>query len=220
MDWTPPAPLPNVAASEAGLCRSICKTNTKKLTASLSAEKADNDDNAQAMPAPCAPGARAPRVKLVLESISQEEDNDFNMSALEDMSDSDDSDSEDEPITDLLSSKTCPASIGASLKLQTRCKATSEKHKQTTESVNALATKKALHATVEEVEDEDDCPKALKNPIYLFHEVVAKNSSGTTGKPGGKHDKCHHGGCKIITITKAMCYNVGGAWIGYPSSNA
>ncbi|KAJ7440563.1 hypothetical protein B0H11DRAFT_1750650, partial [Mycena galericulata] len=50
-----------------------------------------------------------------------------------------------------------------------------------------------------------------KNPIYLFFDVVAKNSEGSTGKPGDKHYKCRHGNGRIITVTRAMRYNVGGA---------
>ncbi|KAJ7214187.1 hypothetical protein C8J57DRAFT_1255813 [Mycena rebaudengoi] len=51
----------------------------------------------------------------------------------------------------------------------------------------------------------------FKNPIYLFYEAVNKNAMGTTGKPGDKHYKCRDGNRKIITVTKAMRYNVSGA---------
>ncbi|KAF8184311.1 hypothetical protein K438DRAFT_2161513, partial [Mycena galopus ATCC 62051] len=69
---------------------------------------------------------------------------------------------------------------------------------------------KSRRATVEEVEDEDDLPKAtsLKNPIYLFYETVTKNENGNVGDPGDKHYKCRHGNRKIITITRVMRYNV------------
>ncbi|KAF8989144.1 hypothetical protein BDQ17DRAFT_1194510, partial [Cyathus striatus] len=35
------------------------------------------------------------------------------------------------------------------------------------------------------------------------------NSKGDIGKPGDKHYQCYHGGCRILTITKAMhcCLN-------------
>ncbi|KAF8144260.1 hypothetical protein K438DRAFT_1632044, partial [Mycena galopus ATCC 62051] len=49
-----------------------------------------------------------------------------------------------------------------------------------------------------------------KNPIYLFYDVVSKNNEGSIGKTGDKHYKCRHGNGRIITVTKAMRYNVSG----------
>ncbi|KAJ7239078.1 hypothetical protein C8J57DRAFT_1478487 [Mycena rebaudengoi] len=209
-------PLPNALTGV--LRRGGRKRNTDKLTESLAAEHADENGNAKTKSAHHASGPHAPRVKTVPETLSEEEDDDFEMPGLEEVSDSDDSDSGDEDIdndeiADLLSSKTVPARSGASSKPHTRGKSSGQKRKQSGESAAAPAAKKSTRATVEEVEDESDFPKTtqFKNPIYLFYEAVNKNAMGTTGKPGDKHYKCRHGNRKIVTVTKAMRYNVSGA---------
>ncbi|KAJ6549521.1 hypothetical protein DFH09DRAFT_1319998 [Mycena vulgaris] len=166
-------------------------------------------------PAPHAPRARAAsstRAKFVPESLGEEDDEDY--PDLVEVSDSEDdnSDSEDaedvpnDEIADLLSSKTVPARGGtASSKPQTRQKSARTKRKQSNESASAPPPKVG-RVTMEEVEDEGDAPKVtgVKNPIYLFYDIVPKNSEGSAGKPGDKHYRCRHGGRKIITITKAM----------------
>ncbi|KAJ7495644.1 hypothetical protein B0H11DRAFT_1910397 [Mycena galericulata] len=224
------------------LRRGIRKRNTDKLAEGLTAENADEDGNPQMKRAPRAGTARAARVQTVAETPSEEEDDDFEMPGLEDVSDSDDSDSEYElvdnneantldfssfyfqsegslQLSDILASKTVPARGGASSKPQTRQKASAGKRKQLDEPASAppakkgdAPPKKATRVTIEEVEDEGDIPKAtqFKNPIYLFFDVVAKNSEGSTGKPGDKHYKCRHGNGRILTVTRAMRYNVGG----------
>ncbi|KAJ6609173.1 hypothetical protein B0H10DRAFT_2194010 [Mycena sp. CBHHK59/15] len=212
-------PMP--AVSNEGPTRRIStrKRHTDKLTESLAAEHADDDGNPEvtrASRALRAGGTRAPRAKFVPETQSEEEDDDFDMPALEDPSDSDASDTEGEPmdneeIADLLSSKTVPAHGGRSSKPQTRHKTSATKRKQTEDSASARPAKKATRVTIEEVDDEDDPPKAtFKNPIYLFYDMVPKNSEGSVGKTGDKHYKCRHGNGRIITVTKAMRYNVGG----------
>ncbi|KAJ7432842.1 hypothetical protein B0H11DRAFT_1940017 [Mycena galericulata] len=101
---------------------------------------------------------------------------------------------------------TVPAHGSAnSSKLQTHCKASKGKHKQSKEFSRATCV------TIEEVKDEGDAPKTtFINPIHLFYNVVPKNATETTGKPRDKHYKCHHGNGKIITVTKAMKHNLGG----------
>ncbi|KAJ6592267.1 hypothetical protein DFH09DRAFT_1273369 [Mycena vulgaris] len=175
------------------------KRRTDKLAASLLVEQEDKDGHAPVRRAPRATRTTSTRVKAVPESISEEEDEDFAMPDLKDASDSEDSDSEDEQgvdndeIADLLPSKTVPARGGVpSSKPQTRTSGSGGKRKQATESASAPPTKKAMRATAVEVEDEGDAPKTtqFKNPIYMFYDVVAKNSEGSTGKPGDKHYKC------------------------------
>ncbi|KAJ6600058.1 hypothetical protein B0H10DRAFT_2441191 [Mycena sp. CBHHK59/15] len=79
----------------------------------------------------------------------------------------------------------------------------------TSNSAGASATKRANQATVEEVDDEDEHkPLVTKNPIYLFYEVVPKNSVGYNSAPGDKHYKCYHGNRQIITISKASRSNL------------
>ncbi|KAJ7508008.1 hypothetical protein B0H11DRAFT_1902322 [Mycena galericulata] len=75
------------------LHRGIRKRNTDKLVEGLTAENADEDGNPQMKRAPRASTARAARVQTVAETPSEEEDDDFEMPGLEDVSDSDDSDS-------------------------------------------------------------------------------------------------------------------------------
>ncbi|KAJ7797367.1 hypothetical protein B0H13DRAFT_1674519, partial [Mycena leptocephala] len=41
-------------------------------------------------------------------------------------------------------------------------------------------------------------------------DLVPKNTEGSVGKEGDKHYKCRHGNGRIITVTKAMRYNVSG----------
>ncbi|KAJ7081954.1 hypothetical protein C8R44DRAFT_992262 [Mycena epipterygia] len=207
--------LPAVS-NEGPIRRSTRKRQTDKLTAILAAEHADEDGNPQTKHVPRVGAPRAPRVKTVPETPS-EEDDDFEMPDLRAASDSEDSDSEDEDvdndeIADLLSSKTVPAHGGAtSLKPQTRQKSSAGKRKQSDDSASAPPAKKVARVTIDEVEDDDDTPKTtFKNPIYLFFDVVKTNSEGSTGKPGDKHYKCRHGKGRIITVTKAMRCNIGG----------
>ncbi|KAJ7795736.1 hypothetical protein B0H13DRAFT_1934835 [Mycena leptocephala] len=214
---------PIQAASRVGpIRRSTRKRHTDKLTESLAAEHADEDGNPQMKRASGAGAARAPRAKRVLETQSEEEDDDFDedMPALEDVSDSEASDSSseesegeainNEEIADLLSSKTVPARGGASSKPQTRREPGAAKRKRNPEVTTASPPTASRKATVEEVEDEDDPPKPtqFKNPIYLFYDLVPKNTEGSVGKEGDKHYKCRHGNGRIITVTKAMRYNV------------
>ncbi|KAJ7907502.1 hypothetical protein B0H13DRAFT_1879547 [Mycena leptocephala] len=209
-------PLPAVQGGP--VRRSTRRRQTDRLTESLAAENADEDGNPQmkrAPRAPCAGAPRAPRTKIVPETQSEEEDDDFDMPGLESVSDSDDSDGEydmvdNEEIADLLSSKTLPVRGGASSKPHTRQTGSAGKRRITEDSASAPPAKKSTRATVEEVEDEDEAPKVtFRNQIYLFFDVVEKNSEGSTGKPGDKHYKCRHGNGRIITITKAMRHNVG-----------
>ncbi|KAJ7440565.1 hypothetical protein B0H11DRAFT_2252899 [Mycena galericulata] len=170
------------------LRRGIRKRNTDKLAEGLMAENADEDGNPQMKRAPRGSTARAARVQTVAETPSEEEDDDFEMPGLEDVSDSDDSDSSSQ-LSDILASKTVPARGGAASKPQTRQKASAGKRKREEPASAPPAKKgdalpkKATRVTIEEVEDEGDIPKAtqFKNPIYLFFDVVAKNSEGSTG---------------------------------------
>lgn len=76
--------------------RSTRARQTDKLTKYLEAEKADDDGNPRLQRRPQTSGAR-PRVKKVAESVSDEEDDDFDMPELVDVSDSSDcGDSDDE----------------------------------------------------------------------------------------------------------------------------
>ncbi|KAJ7938819.1 hypothetical protein B0H13DRAFT_1851401 [Mycena leptocephala] len=203
--------------------RSSRKRQTDRLTESLAAQHADDDGNA---PVPYVPRTRATnsaRPKLVPESLSEAEDEDYPELLSVSDSEDDQSDSEfefidnDEASLLLLQLPTFSRPRRSqlevafpSVKPQTRHKSTTTKRKQSHESANAPPPK-SRRTTVEEVEDEDDVPKAtgVKNPIYLFYESVPKNAEGRTGKPGDKHDKCRHGNRKIITISKASRFNVG-----------
>ncbi|KAJ6542208.1 hypothetical protein DFH09DRAFT_1089269 [Mycena vulgaris] len=156
------------------------KRHTDKLTASLLVEQEDKDGHAPIRRAPRATRTTSTRVKAVPESIREEEDEDFAMPDLKDVSDSEDSDSEDEQgvdndeIADLLPSKTVPARGGVpSSKPQTRTSGSGGKRKQATESASAPPAKKAMRATAVEVEDEGDTPKTtqFKNPIYMFYDI-------------------------------------------------
>ncbi|KAJ6611565.1 hypothetical protein B0H10DRAFT_2192880 [Mycena sp. CBHHK59/15] len=209
---TRPLPAPSAPQPRRG----DRKRATDKLTESLAAEKADDDGNAF-MARPKRSRAKAPRVKAVPESVSDQEDSDFELPDLVDPSDSegsnDEMDVDNTELASILPSKTIPARSNG---------CTSAKRKQTSESASAPATKKLnCRATVEEVEDneappirtsspvntagnrndratvkaEDDSPArpvVTKNPIYLFYEVVSKNSVGYSGAPGDKHYKCYH----------------------------
>ena len=53
-------------------------------------------------------------------------------------------------------------------------------------------------------------PAGKQNPIYHFYESVSLNSHREVGNPGDRHYKCHHGTHKVITVTRAMKYNVNG----------
>ncbi|KAJ6481152.1 hypothetical protein C8R45DRAFT_1151991 [Mycena sanguinolenta] len=185
--------------------RSTRKRQTDKLTESLEAEHADEDGNLQMKRAPAA--SRAPRVKRVPETQSEEEDEDFDsdMPGLQPLSDSDDSAGEEsdcelidnDEIADLLASKTIPLRGGSSSKPQTRRKPGAAKRKRNPDVAPAPAAHNSRKVTVEEVEDEDDPPKPT-------------NSAGSAGKEGDKHYKCRHGNGRIITVTKAMRYNISG----------
>lgn len=83
--------------------RSTRKRQTDKLTESLAAEHADEDGNPQMKRAPAGPQAgnpRAPRVKRIPETQSEDEDDDFDpeMPSLKNVSDSNASDTEVEPM--------------------------------------------------------------------------------------------------------------------------
>ncbi|KAF5376117.1 hypothetical protein D9615_007777 [Tricholomella constricta] len=87
--------------------------------------------------------------------------------------------------------------------------------------------KKRRTVTVEDFEDEDSPqepvaskPSAqgtsrkmvverLRNPVYLFYEVVDADMYGEQ-VPGSKYYKCYHGNRKILTITKLMKSNLNG----------
>jgi hypothetical protein len=75
------------------LRRGTRKRDTDKLAQSLAAEKADDDGN-PFIDAPKRSRAKANRVKLVPESVSDEEDDDFELPDLIDPSDSEGSDDE------------------------------------------------------------------------------------------------------------------------------
>ncbi|KAJ7893875.1 hypothetical protein B0H14DRAFT_3661965 [Mycena olivaceomarginata] len=193
--------------------RSTRKRQTDRLTEFLTAEKADDDGQPPASHVPRARASGAPRTKFIPESVSDEEDEDFDdLPDLEEVSHSSDegSDSEsdfemieNEELADLLSSKTVPARGGAvSSKPQTRRKSSGTKRKAD-ESAGVSPHKSSCRATVEEVEDEDATKIRGPNPSG------AGNAEGTVGKPGDRHYKCRHGSRKIITITKGMRYNVG-----------
>ncbi|KAJ7817018.1 hypothetical protein B0H13DRAFT_1923190 [Mycena leptocephala] len=144
------------------------ESDTKALAAKstvFAAEKADDDGN-PFIDAPKRSRAKANRVKLVPESVSDEEDDDFELPDLIDPSDSEGSDDEmdvdNDEIASLLQFKTVP-SRSKSSKTQTR--ATSGKRKHTSDSASAPATKKT------------------RNPVYLFYEVVTKNSLATRVPP-------------------------------------
>ncbi|KAJ7135710.1 hypothetical protein C8R44DRAFT_952191 [Mycena epipterygia] len=89
--------LPAVS-TEGPIRRSTRKRQTDKLTAILAAEHADEDGNPQTKHVPRVGAPRAPRVKTVPETPSEEEDDDFEMPDLRAASDSEDSDSEDEDV--------------------------------------------------------------------------------------------------------------------------
>ncbi|KAJ7736610.1 hypothetical protein B0H14DRAFT_3516499 [Mycena olivaceomarginata] len=129
----------------------------------IRAEKADDDGQPPASRVPPARASGAPRTKLIPESVSDEEDEDFDdLPDLEEVSHSSDegSDSESdfemiESEEDLLSSKTVPARGGAvSSNPQTRRKSSGTKRKAD-ESAGVPPHKSSRRATVEEVEDED-----------------------------------------------------------------
>ncbi|KAJ6576373.1 hypothetical protein B0H10DRAFT_1963450 [Mycena sp. CBHHK59/15] len=212
------------------LRRGTRKRETDKLTKSLKAQKADDDGN-PFIDRPKRTRATTTRVKKVPESISDQEDDDYEIPDLIEASDSEASDDEmdidNEEIASLLTSKTVPRrSTSTNSKPQTRAKATGvtssgKRKRATVEEVEdeddplktrnaAPTTKKSRRATVEQVEDEDDSPKviATRNPIYLFFESVSQNSVGYAGSPGDKHYRCFHGNREIITISKASNSNV------------
>ncbi|KAJ7429252.1 hypothetical protein B0H11DRAFT_2266386 [Mycena galericulata] len=203
-------------ASSAELRRGTWKRDTDRLAESLAAQKADDDGNPFVEVPKRRARASTARVKAVPESVSDQEDDDYDLPDLVDASDSEDSDGEmeidNDEIASFLLSKTVPGrSKSANSKPQTRGKTTSAaKRKHTSESASAPAPKRTNRATVEEVEDEDDPPAkpATKNPIYLFYEVVSRNSVGYAGAPGDKHYKCFHGNRQIITVSKASRSNL------------
>ncbi|KAJ7867484.1 hypothetical protein B0H14DRAFT_3441698 [Mycena olivaceomarginata] len=183
---------------------------TDRLTESLAAENAEDDGQplAPRMSHARATGTIHTKTKFIPESVSEEEDEDFDdLPDLEEVSHSSDegSDSEsdfemidNEELADLLSSKTVPARGGAvSSKPQTRRKSSGTKRKAD-ESPSVPPHKSSRCATVEEVEDED-APK-IRHP----KPNGVGNAEGTVGKPGDKHYKCRHGNRKTITITKGL----------------
>ncbi|KAJ7938542.1 hypothetical protein B0H13DRAFT_2648595 [Mycena leptocephala] len=128
--------------------------------------------------------AKAPRVKAVAESVSDQEDSDFELPDLVDLSDSEGSDDEmdvdNTELASILPSKTIPArSKVANSKTQTRAAAApSAKRKQTSESASAPATKKVnRRATVEEVEDDEAPPIRTSSPVN-----AARNSNDRKAK--------------------------------------
>ncbi|KAJ6576277.1 hypothetical protein B0H10DRAFT_1963588 [Mycena sp. CBHHK59/15] len=167
------------------LRRGTRKRETDKLTWSLTAEKANNDGN-PFIEAPKRPRARAPRVKVVPESISDQEDDDYELPDLVDVSDSsddeggdDEMDIDNDEITLILPSKTVPAR-STSNKTQTCAKAATPaagKRKQTSDSASAPAAKKAnRRATVEEVDEDDPPTKVVFNSARCR---VIQNATGT-----------------------------------------
>ncbi|KAJ7802352.1 hypothetical protein B0H13DRAFT_2688028 [Mycena leptocephala] len=147
------------------------KRATEKLTESLAAKKADDDGNAF-VARPKRSRAKAPRVKAVPESISDQDDSDFELPNLVDPSDSEGSDDEmdidNTELVSILLSKTIPArSKVAYSKAQTRVAAApTAKRKQTSESTSGPATKKPnRRATVEEVENEEAPPIMTSSPL-------------------------------------------------------
>ncbi|KAJ6621571.1 hypothetical protein B0H10DRAFT_2187885 [Mycena sp. CBHHK59/15] len=210
--------LPTLLAAAKPRCGNH-KRATGKLTESLAAEKADDDGNAF-VAHPKHSHAKAPHIKAVPESVSDQEDSDFELPDLVDPSNSEGSDDEmdvdNTELASILPSKTIPArSKVTNLKTRTRAVAVpSAKRKQTSESASAPATKKLnRQATVEEtsspvnaagnrndratVEAEDDSPA---RPVV--------NSVGYSGAPGDKHYKCYHGNRQIIMILRASRSNL------------
>ncbi|KAJ6603821.1 hypothetical protein B0H10DRAFT_2314925 [Mycena sp. CBHHK59/15] len=199
------------------LRRGTRKRETDKLTKSLKAQKADDDGN-PFIDRPKRTRATTTRVKKVPESISDQEDDDYEIPDLIEASDSEASDDEmdidNEEIASLLTSKTIPRrSTSTNSKPQTRAKATGvtssgKRQRATVEEVEdeddppktrntAPTTKKSRRATVEQVEDEDDSPK-----------VIAPKFGWLCRFPGDKHYRCFHGNREIITISKASNSNV------------
>ncbi|KAJ6491224.1 hypothetical protein DFH09DRAFT_1105053 [Mycena vulgaris] len=145
------------------LRRGTRKRDTDKLAKSLAAEKADDDGN------PLIEGtkrsrAKAPRIKAIPESVSDQEDTDFELPDLIEASDSE----------------------GSHDQMDIHC----GKRKQTSDSARAPGINKPNQPTVEVVDDEDGTPTKpanTRNPINLFYELVPKNSVGYAGAPGDKH---------------------------------
>ncbi|KAJ6608864.1 hypothetical protein B0H10DRAFT_1955084 [Mycena sp. CBHHK59/15] len=217
------------------------KRDTDKLAQSLAAEKANNDGN-PFIEGPKRSRAKAPRIKAVPESVSDQEDNDFELPDLIDPSHSEGSDDEmdidNDEISSILPSKTVPT-CSKSNKIQTHTKVVTTstgKRKQTSDSASAPATKKAIvgpwsrrlkmrrhlpspHGKRKQTSDPAHAPgikktnqptvEETRNPMYLFYDVIPKNSVGYDGAPGDKHYKCFHGNHQIITISKASCANLG-----------
>ncbi|KAJ7903168.1 hypothetical protein B0H13DRAFT_1882230 [Mycena leptocephala] len=138
------------------------KRETDKLTDSLKAQKADDDGN-PFVDRPKRAKATTTRVKKVLESISDQDDDDYEIPDLIEASDSEASDDEtdidNEEIASLLTSKTVPRrSTSTNSKPQTRAKATGVTSGKEVEDEDdppktrnaAPATKKSRRATVED----------------------------------------------------------------------
>ncbi|KAJ7701611.1 hypothetical protein B0H14DRAFT_3649922 [Mycena olivaceomarginata] len=145
-----------IPAKSTGLRRGTRKRETDKLTESLAAEKADDDGN-PFFEGPKKSRARVSRVKAVPESVSDQEDDDFELPDLVDPSDSEGSDDEmdvdNDELVSVLLSKTVPHR--GRTKTQTRAATSAGKRKQTSDSASAPAAKKLnRRASVEEVDDE------------------------------------------------------------------
>jgi hypothetical protein len=93
-----------ILATEQPQRRSTRKRNTDRLTEFLTAEKADDDGQPPALRVPRARATNtgAVRTKFVPESVSEEEDEDFDMPDLEELSHSSDDESDDESDTEQL----------------------------------------------------------------------------------------------------------------------
>ncbi|KAJ7491621.1 hypothetical protein B0H11DRAFT_2399054 [Mycena galericulata] len=209
--------------------RSTRQRQTDRLTASLAAEK--QDENGDSIPVKARPvaGRKVPRPSAVVSS-SDEDDGDFSGSDSGEDSDSCPSlmSLDNEEIAAMLPSKTFPSKASRSTadprkeeqrkSKNAKARERAKKRKHTAEAGGAPPRKRA---TVEEVEDEGDDPRRgngsvnartprTKNLIYLFYEAVDKGADGTSGSPGDKHFKCYHGNRKVLTITRAMKSSLNG----------
>ncbi|KAF8214667.1 hypothetical protein K438DRAFT_1749761 [Mycena galopus ATCC 62051] len=140
--------------------RGTRKRDTDELTQSLATEKADEDGN-PFFDGPRKSHARVPRVKAVPESVSDQEDNGFELPDLVDPSDSEGSDDEmdvdNDELVSILMLKTVPQR--GKTRTQTRGVTSSGKRKQTSDSASAPAAKKLnCWVSVEDVDDEDAPP--------------------------------------------------------------
>jgi hypothetical protein len=93
-----------ILATEQPQSRSTRKRHIDRLTESLAAEKPDDDGQPLAPQVPCAHATNTGAVctKFVPESVSEEEDEDFDLPDLEEVSHSSDDESDDESETEQL----------------------------------------------------------------------------------------------------------------------